>query len=106
MWGLGGDEFPAAQVALVKLLEASSDRGQLDEVTIKGALLRRWSQPGRLPIRLQRAEGWLGARHLGTQMPTGPAGDKEGWVGTVPHQREHIPLKVGCYHCTVPQCRP
>lgn len=35
--GLHGDcvgtEFPAAQVALVKLLEASSDRGQLDEVT-------------------------------------------------------------------------
>lgn len=27
-------------------------------------------------------------------MPTGPAGDKEeGWVGTVSHQREHIPLK-------------
>lgn len=34
MWGLCGDEFPAAQVALVKLLEASSDRGQLDEVTV------------------------------------------------------------------------
>lgn len=34
-WGLCGNEFPAARVALVKLLEASSDRGQL-EVTIKG----------------------------------------------------------------------
>lgn len=39
-------------------------------------------------------------------MPTGPAGDKEeGWVGTVSHQREHIPLKVGCYHCTVQALR-
>lgn len=40
-WGCGGDcvgtEFPAAQVALFKLLETSSDRGQLDEVvTVKG----------------------------------------------------------------------
>lgn len=35
--GLRGDcvgtKFPAAQVALVRLLEASSDRRQLDEVT-------------------------------------------------------------------------
>lgn len=31
-----GTEFPAAQMAFVRLLEASSDRAQLTEVTIKG----------------------------------------------------------------------